>query len=109
MDCVLAPTKAAVLTELKKHGKGGLPAEPYLRRASKASFYNTSPMDLKAIAGDPANVAGNLASYAHNGVVRVRCKVTLDADMNPTGMEIYEVQLGQAELFPCRTEPAIEA
>jgi type I restriction enzyme M protein len=63
MDCVLAPTKAAVLAELKKHGKGGLPAEPYLRRASKASFYNTSPMDLKAIAGDPTNVAGNLASY----------------------------------------------
>jgi type I restriction enzyme M protein len=63
MDCVLAPTKAAVLAELKKHGKGGLPAEPYLRRASKASFYNTSSMDLKAIAGDPANVAGNLLSY----------------------------------------------
>ena len=63
MDCVLAPTKPAVLAELKKHGKGGLPAEPYLRRASKASFFNTSPMDLKAIAGDPANVAGNLASY----------------------------------------------
>jgi type I restriction enzyme M protein len=63
MDCVLEPTKDAVLAELKKHGKGGLPADPYLRRASKASFYNTAPMDLKAIAGDPANVAGNLLSY----------------------------------------------
>jgi type I restriction enzyme M protein len=63
MDCVLEPTKKAVLAELEKHKKGSLPAEPYLRRASKASFYNTSPMDLKAIAGDPANVAGNLLSY----------------------------------------------
>lgn len=63
MDCVLAPTKAAVLAEIKKRGNGTLPAEAYLRRASKASFFNTSLMDLKAIAGDHANVAGNLLSY----------------------------------------------
>jgi type I restriction enzyme M protein len=63
MDCVLEPTKNALLAELEKHGKAGLPAEPFLRRASKQSFYNTSPMDLKAVAGDPANVAGNLLSY----------------------------------------------
>lgn len=63
MDCVLAPTKDAVLAVLKKNDKGSLPAEPFLRRASKASFYNTSLMDLKAIAGDPTNVAGNLLTY----------------------------------------------
>ena len=49
-----------------------------------------------------------LMGYAHNGVVKVRCKVTLDADMNPTGMEISEVQLGQAEMFPGRTEPKVK-
>jgi len=63
MDCVLGPTKAAVLAELKKQGKSKLPADPYLRRASKQYFYNTSPMDLKSIAGDPDNVAGNLLGY----------------------------------------------
>ena len=40
-----------------------------------------------------------LKGYAFDGAVRVRCKVTLDADMNPTGMEIYDVELGQAALF----------
>jgi type I restriction enzyme M protein len=65
MDCVLEPTKEAVLAELKKHQGSGFNPEPFLRRASKSSFYNTSPMDLKAIAGDPSNVAGNLLSYIH--------------------------------------------
>ncbi len=65
MDCVLEPTKAAVLAELKKHDTSGFNPDPFLRRASKASFYNTSAMDLKAIAGDPTNVAGNLLSYVH--------------------------------------------
>jgi type I restriction enzyme M protein len=65
MDCVLEPTKAAVLAELKKHNTSGFNPDPFLRRASKASFYNTSDMDLKAIAGDPSNVAGNLLSYIH--------------------------------------------
>jgi type I restriction enzyme M protein len=66
MDCVLAPTKAAVLAEAQKHtGANPVSAEHFLRRAAGTSFYNTSPMDLKAIAGDPANVAGNLLSHLH--------------------------------------------
>ena len=65
MDCVLEPTKTAVLAELKKHHTSGFNPDPFLRRASKASFYNTLDMDLKAIAGDPSNVAGNLLSYIH--------------------------------------------
>ena len=65
MDCVLEPTKAAVLAELRKHHTSGFNPDPFLRRASKASFYNTSAMDMKSIAGDPTNVAGNLLSYVH--------------------------------------------
>jgi type I restriction enzyme M protein len=66
MDCVLAPTKSAVLAEASKHAANSLTAaEHYLRRAAKTSFYNTSEMDLKSIAGDPANVAGNLLAYLH--------------------------------------------
>lgn len=65
MDCVLEPTKGAVLAELKKHETSGFSPDPFLRRASKASFYNTATMDLKAIAGDPANVGDNLLTYIH--------------------------------------------
>lgn len=66
MDCVLAPTKAAVLAEARKRAAATpASAEHYLRRAAGTSFYNTSPMDLKAIAGDADNVAGNLLSYLH--------------------------------------------
>ena len=66
MDCVLAPTKSTVLAEAKKYA-GGTPgaAEHFLRRASATSFYNTSPMDLKSIADDPDNIAGNLLAYLH--------------------------------------------
>ena len=65
MDCVLEPTKESVLAETKKQHGSGFNADPFLQRAAKTSFYNTSPMDLKAIAGDPGNVAGNLLSYLH--------------------------------------------
>ena len=67
MDCVLAATKAKVLVEVQKHAGAsqGTAAEHFLRRASRASFFNTSPMDLKSIAGDADNVGGNLLSYIH--------------------------------------------
>jgi type I restriction enzyme M protein len=65
MDCVLEPTKQAVLKEKKRHHGTGFNADPFLRRMAKTSFYNTSDMNLKAIAGDPDNVAGNLLSYLH--------------------------------------------
>jgi hypothetical protein len=66
---------------------------------NRGTFYTLSGKHIPyRYVGD--DVQPLLAGYAHNGVVRVRCKVTLDSDMNPTGMEIYEVQLGQAELFP---------
>ncbi len=65
LDCVLEPTKQAVLAEMTKYHASGFNPDPFLRRASKASFYNTSPMNLKAIAGDPTNIAGNLLSYIH--------------------------------------------
>ena len=65
MDCVLEPTKQAVLDELEKHHGSGYNPEHFLRRASKASFYNTLKMDLKSIAGDPSNAVGNLLGYLH--------------------------------------------
>ena len=40
--------------------------EHYLRRKAKTAFYNTFPLDLKGIVGDPDNIAGNLLSYLHS-------------------------------------------
>ncbi len=61
LDCVLAPTKAAVLTEAKKRAGAG--AEAYLLRKSGQKFFNASPMDLKRLLGSPDDVAENLRAY----------------------------------------------
>ena len=63
LDAVLAPTKAEVLAENAARTSQGVNPDPFLRRRAKQSFYNTSPMDLKALLGDPDNAAANLLSY----------------------------------------------
>ena len=63
LDCVLAPTKAAVLAELADKEQQGLNPEPFLLRKSKQSFYNQSPLDLTKLLGDPDHIAHNLFTY----------------------------------------------
>jgi type I restriction enzyme M protein len=63
LDCVLAPTKAAVLEEKKKREAAKLEPTPFLLQASGQLFFNTSPMDLKAVIGDQDHVAENLRAY----------------------------------------------
>jgi len=63
LDCVLAPTKAAVLKELDKRKKGKANPEPFLLKKSKHLFYNTSPLDIKKLMGDQDNIAENMFSY----------------------------------------------
>ncbi|MDF2638372.1 MAG: restriction endonuclease subunit [Novosphingobium lindaniclasticum] len=63
LDCVLEPTKAAVLAELELRSKAGLNPGPFLRRKAETNFFNTSPMDLQKLLGDPDNIAANLTSY----------------------------------------------
>ena len=41
LDCVLEPTKSAVLAELAAKRKQGLNPEPFLLRKAKQSFCNT--------------------------------------------------------------------
>lgn len=48
LDCVLEPTKEAVLAEKKLREKAKLNAEPFLLKKSGQHFFNTSPLDLKA-------------------------------------------------------------
>jgi type I restriction enzyme M protein len=63
LDCVLEPTKAAVLVEQAARKKQGLNAEPFLLRKAKQSFYNTSPLDMKKLMGDQDHIRENLFAY----------------------------------------------
>jgi len=63
LDCVLEPTKAAVLTELAKREKAKLNPEPFLLRTSGQLFYNTSPLDMKKLMGDQDHIGENLRAY----------------------------------------------
>ena len=65
LDCVLEPTKAAVLERAQKL-KGRIEnVEPVLASVAgpHSHFYNTSPLDFRRLLGDAGQVAGNLRAY----------------------------------------------
>lgn len=64
LECVLAPTKAAVIAEYERVQPLEFSAEAketLLLRAAKASFYNTSPMDLSKLG--QSDIKANLSHY----------------------------------------------
>ncbi|NKF24647.1 type I restriction-modification system subunit M [Solimonas marina] len=64
LDCVLEPSKAAVLAEFEARTKAGLNPEPFLERKSgQRGLYNTSPLDMKTLMGDQDHIRENLYSY----------------------------------------------
>jgi type I restriction enzyme M protein len=63
LDCVLEPTKAAVLTELAKREKARLNPEPFLLRTSGQLFFRTSPRDMKKLMGLKARLNDTSISY----------------------------------------------
>lgn len=63
LDCVLEATKAKVLAELAAKKKEKLNPDPFLLRASRQSFYNTSPMDMGKLMGDQDHIRENLFAY----------------------------------------------
>lgn len=63
LDCVLEATKSAVLAEYADKEKAGVNPEPFLLRKAGQSFYNTSPLDMKKLMGDPDYVRANLFRY----------------------------------------------
>jgi type I restriction enzyme M protein len=63
LDCVLAPTKAAVLAEHDKRQKAGVNPDPFLRRIVKAPVYNTAKFDLRTLLGDQDHIEQNLYGY----------------------------------------------
>ena len=63
LDCVLEPTKQAVLKEKERRDATKVNPDPFLKRKSKLLFYNTSPLDMKKLMGDQDNIQENLFSY----------------------------------------------
>jgi type I restriction enzyme M protein len=63
LDCVLEPTKDAVLKEKAAREKAGIPPEPFLLRKSGQLFYNTAPMNMKRLMGDQDHIKENLYLY----------------------------------------------
>ncbi|MEU9828525.1 type I restriction-modification system subunit M [Micromonospora chersina] len=64
LDCVLEPTKDAVLDRHKQLKDLGVQnMDPVLRKAAGLSFYNTSEMSFRKLLGDQDHVALNLRAY----------------------------------------------
>ena len=61
LDCVLEPTKDRVLQRLATTTVQNV--GPLLSAITGSEVYNTSPLTLKKILGDPAQVAGNLRAW----------------------------------------------
>jgi len=63
LDCVLEPTKRAVLAELEKRAAAGVNPEPFLLKKSGQRFVNTSELDMKRLMGDQDHIGENLRRY----------------------------------------------
>jgi len=64
LDCVLEPTKAAVVARAQEPVMHSLrDIDPVLERVAKQRFYNRSSLDFRKLLSDPDHVADNLRSY----------------------------------------------
>ena len=73
-DCVLAPTKSAVLSEYDRwsdrlHGDA---LDARLNKAAGQRFHNHSSLDFEKLKGDPDNIAPHLVSYIQGFSANVR-------------------------------------
>ncbi len=65
LECVLEPTREAVLAENDARKNLGVPMEQFLVRKSGHNFYNTSKFTLSKLMSDPNNIRENLESYVN--------------------------------------------
>jgi type I restriction enzyme M protein len=63
LDCVLEPTKDAVLAKYKEIGKRIKNVEKPLEIVAGQHFYNTSPLTFTKLLDDPSNIADSLNLY----------------------------------------------
>jgi type I restriction enzyme M protein len=71
LDCVLEPTKDAVLAAYEAKKDGQFPLSVVLPRVSKQSFYNTSRYSLTKL-GDADHIKANLLDYLNGFSENVR-------------------------------------
>lgn len=76
LDCVLEPTKDAVVAEHAKRTKEGVNVDVFLRRKSKQAFYNVSRFTLPGLLADQKHIRQNLV--AHLG------------DFSPDARDVFE-------------------
>jgi len=73
LDCVLEPTKDAVLEQQQKlSGSRIKNIDPLLCRVTGMPFYNTSRYTFEKLKGDPNNIAANLTNYIKGFSTRAR-------------------------------------
>lgn len=63
LECVLEPTKDAVLVEYNERKLLDIPLDVFLTKKSGQSFYNTSEFSLEKLKADPNNLRHNLENY----------------------------------------------
>ena len=63
LECVLEPTREAVLREYEARKRLGISLEIFLTKKSGHSFYNISKFALSTLLADPANLKENLENY----------------------------------------------
>jgi type I restriction enzyme M protein len=63
LDCVLEPTKQAVLERHKQLAGRIENLEPVLQAVAGQQFYNTSPLTFTKLLDDPNTIADSLALY----------------------------------------------
>ncbi|MET8429724.1 class I SAM-dependent DNA methyltransferase [Nocardia sp. NPDC004860] len=63
LECVLAPTRDAVVAKAESLAGKDLDVHKFLTMAAGAVFYNTSDLTLKKIAADPTYASKNLIAY----------------------------------------------
>jgi len=110
LDCVLEPTKPAVLAEVKRLSTSTIQnVEPILRRAAKQDFYNVSPLDFRGLLADPEHIARSLRLYIDAfspGAVEVLEKYAFDAQitrLDESGL-LYQVvaRFADIDLHPSK-------
>jgi len=63
LECALESTKAEVIKQSSALEGKIENVEPVLKKASKHTFYNTSPLDLGKLLQDPTKIGANLNTY----------------------------------------------
>lgn len=68
LECVLAPTRSAVIEEKKKHKGSKIPVQPFLEKAAGFYFYNTSNITLDNLGTNDtkANLETYVESFSEN-------------------------------------------